>query len=174
MNRTLLSRWSAHLARTLGALLLASAATQAGAMPPVGSLAPDFTLGAMSGNNMRLNEQRGKVLLVNFWATWCGPCRKEIPHLNSLSDKYGPMGFEVLGVNVDDDVRNAEQLAIKLRVKFPVLFDTDKKVSRSYAITSMPSTLLIDRDGKVRFIHRGYADGLERKYDEQVRALLKE
>ena len=121
-----------------------------------------------------LQEQRGQVVLVNFWATWCGPCRQEMPHLNRLYDKYRASGFVLLGVNIDDDPRVAADLAAKLGLRFPVLLDTDKQVSRAYDMSAMPATLLIDRDGRVRHIHRGYRDGVERTYEEQVRSLLKE
>ncbi len=164
-----------HLAaRWLSAAALAAGASAAVAAATVGAAAPDFTLRALDGPNLRLQEQRGKVVLVNFWATWCGPCRKEMPHLNRLADKYRASGLVLLGVNVDDDVRNATDVAAKLGVKFPVLFDTDKKVSRLYDLNSMPSTLVIDRNGRVRFVHRGYQDGYEDQYEKQIRDLLKE
>jgi peroxiredoxin len=156
------------------ALLLGTAASTATAATAVGSPAPDFTLRVLDGPNLRLQEQRGKVVLVNFWATWCGPCRKEMPHLNRIADKYRSSGLVLLGINVDDDVRNAADLAAKLGVKFPVLFDTDKKVSKLYDLNSMPSTLVIDRNGRVRYLHRGYQDGYEDLYDKQIRDLLKE
>ena len=136
--------------------------------------APDFTLRTLDGPNLRLQEQRGRVVLVNFWATWCGPCRQEMPHLNRLYDKYRAAGFTLLGVNIDDDARNAAGLSTKLGLKFPVLLDTDKKVSHLYDLATMPSTVLIDRDGRVRFIHLGYKDGYENTYEKQIRELLKE
>jgi len=135
--------------------------------------APDFTLRAMDGPNMRLQEQRGRVVMINFWATWCGPCRQEMPHLNRLYEKYAPSGFVLMSINVDDDTRNAAEVAAKLGVKFPVLWDTDKKVSRLYDLATMPSTVLIDRDGKVRYVHRGYLNGYEDTYEKQVREMLK-
>jgi peroxiredoxin len=138
------------------------------------SPAPDFTLRTLDGKNLRLGEQRGRVVMVNFWATWCGPCRLEMPHLNRLYDKYRASGFVLLGVNVDEDTRNAAAVANKLGIKFPVLPDTDKRVSKQYDLSAMPSTVLIDRDGKVRHVHRGYRDGVETMYEQQVRALLKE
>ncbi|MBC7954312.1 MAG: TlpA family protein disulfide reductase [Cytophagales bacterium] len=162
------------LVRALFAVLLTTCASLAVAAATVGTAAPDFTLRTLSGPNMRLQEHRGQVVLVNFWATWCGPCRKEMPHLNRIADKYRSSGLVMLGVNVDDDVRNAADVATKLGVKFPVLLDTDKKVSRLYDLNSMPSTLVIDRSGRVRFLHRGYQDGYEDQYDKQIRDLLKE
>ena len=138
------------------------------------SPAPDFTLRAAEGPNVRLGEQRGRVVLVNFWATWCGPCRQEMPHLNRLYEKYRSSGFTLLGVNIDEDPRAAIELARKLGVTFPVLLDTDKKVSRLYDMSAMPATIVIDRDGRVRHLHRGYRDGYEKTYEQQIRDLLKE
>jgi peroxiredoxin len=138
------------------------------------SPAPDFTLRSMDGQNLRLGEQRGRVVMVNFWATWCGPCRQELPHLNRLYEKYRASGFVLFGVNVDEDTRNAAAVASKMGLKFPMLPDADKRVSKQYDLSAMPSTVLIDRDGKVRHVHRGYRDGFETMYDQQIRALLKE
>jgi peroxiredoxin len=135
--------------------------------------APDFTLRTMNGPNMRLAEQRGRVVMVNFWATWCAPCRQEMPHLNRLYEKYRGAGFVLLGVNVDDDTGKAAEVAAKLGVTFPVLLDTEKSVSKLYDVSTMPSTMIIDRDGKVRYVHRGYQVGYEDNYEKQIRELLK-
>jgi peroxiredoxin len=158
--------------RLLLAALLAACAGIASAIST--GPAPDFTLKSLDGPNLRLQEQRGRVVMVNFWATWCGPCRQEMPQLNKLYEKYRGSGFVLLGVNVDDDTRNAASVAGKLGVKFPVLWDTDKAVSKRYDLATMPSTVLIDRDGKVRYVHRGYRDGFEDLYEKQIRELLKE
>ena len=148
------------------------ASTAATAIAPA-TAAPDFTLHAMDGPNLRLKEQRGRVVMVNFWATWCGPCRQEMPQLNRLYEKYKSSGFVLLGVNVDDDTKKAAEVAGKLGVTFPVLLDTDKSVSKLYDLSTMPSTVIIDRDGKVRYVHRGYLTGYEENYEKQIRELLK-
>jgi peroxiredoxin len=135
--------------------------------------APDFSLHAMGGPNMRLQDQRGRVVMVNFWATWCAPCQQEMPHLNRLYQKYRSSGFVLLGVNVDEDSSKAADVAAKLGITFPVLLDADKRVSKLYDLSTMPSTVLIDRDGKVRFVHRGYLAGYEDAYEKQIRELLK-
>ena len=171
MNSTFPIGFARHA--LLGLALAASAGLAVPAVAPAAP-APDFTLRTMNGPNLRLQEQRGQVVLVNFWATWCGPCRQEIPHLNKLYDKYRASGFVLLGVNIDEDAKVAADLAAKLGVKFPVLLDTDKKVSRLYDMSAMPATVVIDRDGRVRYIHRGYRDGYEETYDQQIRGLLKE
>jgi peroxiredoxin len=154
-----------------GALALVAGAARPAIVPS--SNAPDFTLRTMGGPNMRLAEQRGRVVMINFWATWCGPCRQELPELSKLYERYRGSGFVLMGVNVDDDVSNAAAVAAKLGVSFPVLLDTDKRVSKLYDLSTMPSTVLVDRDGKVRYVHRGYLSGYENTYDKQVRELLR-
>ena len=170
-------RFPRSLQRAARALLLATfgaaASMSAQSIAPATG-APDFTLRTMDGHNLRLVEQRGQVVLVNFWATWCGPCRQEMPHLNKLYDKYRASGFVLLGVNVDEDPQLAAGIAAKLGLHFPVLLDTDKKVSKLYALETMPSTVLIDRDGRVKYLHRGYVSGYEDTYDKQIRELLKQ
>jgi peroxiredoxin len=158
----------------LVALSLAAVAVAAPAALAPASVAPDFTLKSAEGRNLRLAEQRGRVVMVNFWATWCGPCKVEMPHLNRLHEKYRSAGFVLLGVNVDDDPKAALALATRLGITFPVLFDSEKAVSKLYALDSMPFTVLIDRDGKVRHLHRGYREGMEALYERQVRELVKE
>ena len=96
-----------------------------------------------------------------------------MPHLNRLYEKYRGAGFVLLGVNVDDDIGKAADVAAKLGVTFPVLLDTEKSVSKLYDVSTMPSTMLIDRDGKVRYVHRGYLAGYEDNYEKQIRELLK-
>jgi len=157
----------------LGAALAACTVVSSPAAVVSGN-APDFTLRTSLGQNLRLQEQRGRVVMVNFWATWCGPCKQEMPHLNRLYEKYRASGFVLLGVNVDEDARNAIGTAAKLGVTFPVLLDADKKVSKLYDLSAMPSTVVIDRDGRVRYLHRGYREGYEDTYDQQIRELLKE
>jgi peroxiredoxin len=156
----------------LAALVASGAAAGAGVTPSAG--APDFTLPRLNGANLRLQEQRGQVVMVNFWATWCGPCRAEMPHLSRLYEKYRASGFTILAVNIDEDPHKAASLASQLGMRFPVLLDTDKKVSRLYDLGTMPSTVLIDREGRVRYVHRGYRDGYEDTYDRQIRELLRE
>jgi peroxiredoxin len=154
------------------ALAIASIAATAAVAPK--AQAPDFTLRQIDGPNLKLGEQRGRVVMVNFWATWCGPCRIEMPHLGKLYDKYRGSGFVLLGVNIDEDPNAARALAGKLGIKFPVLLDTDKKVVGAYDLNAMPATVLIDKDGRVRHLHRGYREGVEATYEQQVRELLKE
>ena len=164
-------RWTVRL---LALATLAVISGAVGAATTAASGAPDFTLPSLDGPNLRLQEQRGQVVMINFWATWCGPCRVEMPHLARLYDKYRGSGFTVLAVNIDEDPYKAASLAKQLGMRFPVLLDKEKKVSRLYDLSTMPSTILVDREGRVRYVHRGYRDGYEETYDRQIRELLRE
>jgi peroxiredoxin len=136
--------------------------------------APDFTLKNLEGNNLRLNEYRGQVVLINFWASWCGPCRQEMPLLDRLHNRYEETGFAVLGVNVEGEVEPAREIVDKTQVTFPILIDDGQKVSEMYNLQAMPSTVVVDRDGVVRYIHHGYKPGDEAKYVEVVKQLIRE
>jgi thiol-disulfide isomerase/thioredoxin len=112
--------------------------------------------------------------MLNFWATWCGPCRQEMPHLEALYQRYSDLGFTLLGVNVEEDSSGADKFLAETPVTFPILFDPKSVVSKKYDVIAMPSTVLIDRTGNMRFIHHGYQPGYENEYQAQIRALLRE
>ncbi len=136
--------------------------------------APDFTLKSRSGENIKLSELRGQVVMLNFWASWCGPCRQEMPLLEQIYRRYQPLGFTLLGINVDEDPQAAEALLKEIPVSFPVLFDSRNQVSEEYGLVAMPSTLMVDRDGQMRFVHLGYQPGFEDDYERQIKALIRE
>ena len=136
--------------------------------------AANFTLKSASGENIRLSEYRGQVVLINFWASWCGPCRQEFPHLDALHQKYEALGFTVFGVNVEQDRDTADKVLRDIPVTFPILFDEQNQVSELYDVTAMPMTVLVDRNGEIRFMHKGYKPGYEAQYEQQIRALVKE
>lgn len=140
----------------------------------LGETAPDFTLKNMVGDNVRLEEHRGDVLLVNFWASWCGPCRQEMPILERIHNRYENAGFKVLGVNVDKKEDKARKIAERSGVTFPLLLDTQQQVSEQYGLEGMPYTVLIDRDGNIRYIHTGYKPGDEQQYINKLKTLLRE
>ena len=158
----------------LGLVFSVFAATSLASSGLTGQTAPDFALKSSSGDNLRLSEYRGDVVMVNFWATWCGPCRQEMPILDELYSRYQRVGFSLLGVNIDDNSSKAMNMVNELGVSFPVLFDSRKEVSELYDVDAMPVTLLIDREGTVRYVHQGYKPGYEDKYLEQIRSLLRE
>ena len=137
--------------------------------------APDFTLKAVQdGKEYSLSQFKGKVVLINFFTFFCGPCRQEMPVLEQLYKKYKAAGFTLLGVNVEPKSADAEGFLKSTPVSFPILFDPDSKVSKLYEVSGMPSTVILDRTGKVRFIHHGYKPGEESEYLDQIRSLLRE
>lgn len=136
--------------------------------------APDFTLKSNQNENIRLKDLRGQVVMLNFWASWCGPCRQEMPLLDELYTRYRPAGFTLLGVNVDADITAAEKLLQDIPVSFPVVYDTQSKVSETYGVDAMPTTIFIDRDGKLRYLHRGYKAGDENEYRKIIKELIRE
>ena len=137
--------------------------------------APAFKLSARGGKTIDLSQFKGQVVMINFWATWCGPCRQEMPLLEDIYKKYKPMGFTMLGVNVEPDSKSAEDwLAKQKPVTFPIAFDVDSKVSKLYKVAGMPSTVFVDRKGNVRIMHKGYKPGDENFYLTQIRSMLKE
>jgi peroxiredoxin len=136
--------------------------------------ASDFTLKSLSGNNIKLSEQRGRVVVLNFWATWCSPCKKELPYFNELYGKYRDVGLEILGVNIDKTQGAAMKMSRSLGITFPVLPDPLGKISGLYNIRSMPTTYVIAKDGTIRDIYWGFDPNDTARYENKIRSLLKE
>jgi len=166
-------RWSAAISALLLLTLAGLGPGFAAAQSP-GTQAPDFVLKALSGENIRLSEYRGDVVLLSFWATWCGDCRAQLIGFNDMYDRYREAGLALFAVSMDGDRGGAEDAAEALRVRFPVLFDAAGEVGRLYAVRSMPATVLIDREGIVRDVAEGYQRGTQAEYLDRVRALLRE
>ena len=141
---------------------------------PTGGPAPAFTLVSRAGQDVSLAQYKGQVVMLNFWASWCGPCRQEMPLLESIYRKYGKMGFTMIGVNVEPDSNAANEWLKATPVSFPILYDRDSKVSKLYDVAGMPSTVIIDRSGKLRVLHRGYKPGDENEYLDSIRTLIRE
>ncbi|MFK7794317.1 MAG: TlpA family protein disulfide reductase [Gammaproteobacteria bacterium] len=154
-----------------GFLCLISMSVLVASSDLLGKTAPDFTLKSDQGDNRKLSEYRGKVVLINFWASWCGPCQQELPKLSELRGLHDEYDFELLAVNIDEEPEKALKLAKKLAIDFPILFDDLKQVSKLYDIDAMPMTILIDRNGEVRYIHRGYKESYLSLYQQQIKQL---
>jgi peroxiredoxin len=138
-----------------------SPAADLGSAVRVGSPAPDFTLFSLAGPPMSLHEQQGKVVLVNFWTTWCPPCREEMPALQRAYENLADEGLMVLGVNWTqvDNLADVEAFVAELGLTFPILLDSDGVVSEDlYQVLGLPTSVLIGRDGTVRAIRIGILD----------------
>ena len=156
------------------AVLLVATGVSAHAAAPAPQPAPDFSLPARDGGDLRLSSLKGQVVMINFWATWCGPCRQEMPLLEQIQAKYEPLGFTLLGVNVEPDSAAATAWLKGVPVSFPILFDTQNAVAERFGVMGMPSSVFVDREGRVRHVHRGYKPGDEAQYADLIRALVKE
>ncbi len=119
--------------------------------------APDFTLERLDGGSVRLWELRGKVVLLNFWATWCEPCRREMPLLAEIYRMYHPQGVEVLGVNLtsQDDLAEVRRFVAAFDLPFPILLDHNGRVERAYGLFGVPTTVFIDREGIIQRVVMG-------------------
>jgi peroxiredoxin len=126
--------------------------------PKIGLKAPDFSLPDREGKTVRLSDLRGKVVVINFWASWCLPCRAEMPDLQEVSEKYLDEGLVVLGVNTTYVDKRADALAFidELKLTFPILFDESGDVGEdNYSVISLPTSYWIDRSGTIQVIHVG-------------------
>ena len=137
----------------------------------VGQMAPDFTLPAVAGGNVRLSEHRGEVVLLTFWSSRCAVCAAQLAALGDLQSTYRSAGLVTLAVSVDDDMKSATQFAKSHPARFPLLLDRFKGVGRAYKIELLPTTVLIDRRGRVRYLLPDY-HGTDNSYVAQLRTLL--
>ena len=154
------------------ALLLAAGA--AAAIEP-GERAPDLSLPALRDvAPVALGSFRGRVTYVDFWASWCVPCRESMPLLDSLYKRHRDAGFAVLGVNKDVTVADAERFLTRVKVTFPLAADAKDAAARAFDVKAMPSGYLIDRKGVVRKVHRGFTTETAASLESEITALLKE
>ena len=141
---------------------------------PLKTPAADFTLKSNTGENIRLEELAGQVIFINFWASWCGPCRKELPELEELYLRYKDLGFIILAISNDNDIEKARKFFEPLNLSYPILFDNKQNVSGLYRVKAMPSSFLVDREGFIRYQHKGFKKKFISIYDEEIRELVKE
>lgn len=138
----------------------------------IGARAPEIGLRDLDGNSITIGGLRGKVVLVDFWASWCEPCADEMPVLERLYQQYRGQGFTIVGVSQDRDVANVRQFLSRHRVSFPIAHDGAHQVAGRYSPPRMPSSYLIDRNGVVRFVHEGYRAGDAQVLEREIRGLL--
>jgi cytochrome c biogenesis protein CcmG, thiol:disulfide interchange protein DsbE len=166
---------AARVARMAPAALLLAAAVLAApvalAAPAAGAPAPAFDLPGDTGR-ISLDAYKGKLVYVDFWASWCGPCRKSFPWMNSLQQRYGAHGLHVVAVNVDAKRDDAAAFLAKVPAAFTIAYDQAGATPRAYGIKGMPSSALVGRDGKLLWLHSGFNEADQAVLDAQIKAAL--
>jgi thiol-disulfide isomerase/thioredoxin len=156
----------------LGLLLLAAAPAVA---LEEGDKAPSFSArGLLGGDNVTLAAYRGKVVYLDFWASWCGPCAKALPELDKLRREFPEGSFQVLAINVDRDQDKAKKFLSQHPVGYPSAADPEGQLPKTFEIETMPTSFLIDANGVIRYVHRGFRAGDIDEIRERIRQLLEE
>lgn len=168
MSRSIRNAGLGAAAVVASAALLATSALALEA----GERAPEIGLRDLNGREVTMASLRGKVVLVDFWASWCEPCAQEMPVLERLYTQYRGQGFTVVGVSIDRDVANARTFLGRHRVSFPIVHDGGQQVAGRYRPPRMPSSYIIDRSGVVRHVHGGFRASDAPVYEREIRALL--
>lgn len=163
---------SVSTARHVLASLACVLACQATHALEKGEPAPPLTVTAQKGGQLNLADFKGKVVYLDFWASWCGPCKQSFPFMNEMQAKYGAKGFQVVGVNLDPKREDADGFLAKVPATFVIGYDPKGESPKRYAITGMPTSLLIGADGKVREVHSGYHDDQRKDIEAAIVAAL--
>lgn len=137
---------------TLGPVMTVPTRPAASDIPKVGAIAPDFTLPDLNGDQVSLDDYRGKVVLLNFWATWCPPCQQEIPMFVEVYEELKDEDFVILAVSIGEGKEKVSNFVSEKGMTFPVLLDLDKNVGRRYLVRAIPTSIVVDRDGVVQRI----------------------
>jgi thiol-disulfide isomerase/thioredoxin len=138
----------------------------------VGQPAPALSLPAADGRTVSLDQLKGKVVYVDFWASWCGPCRRSFPWMAEMQRKYGPSGFEVVAVNVDRKRADAERFLDSTPASFTVVYDSAGAAPGAWSVKAMPSSFVVDANGNVAFVENGFRDEDAAERERRIRALL--
>lgn len=138
------------------------------------SAAPEFSLPTQSNSSISLSELQGKTILVNFWASWCKPCQKEIPELIKIHNKYKNQGLELIGINIDQEKQNAVSLIEKFNINYTVAFDPNMTAINKYKAVGMPCSFIIDRNGIIREIVYGFSESKKQLIESKITRLLME
>jgi peroxiredoxin len=127
----------------------------------VGKPAPEFTLKDIAGREITLASLRGKPVLLDFWATWCEPCRESMPHIQGLYDQFKEKGLMVLGIDINESAEEARKYFVDQKYSFASLLGSGSDVTKNYGAESIPRVVLIDKDGVVRYVHSGWGAGMD-------------
>jgi peroxiredoxin len=140
----------------------------------VGSSAPDFSLSDLAGKPVSLQQFKGKVILLDFWAPWCDQCRAELPKLDDLYKQHGKDGFEIIGIGIDTSESQVTEFLQKIPITFTILIDKKNNVRKAYHFRTLPTTFIIGRDGVIRYVHLGFGNEYLQIYEKEIAELLKQ
>jgi thiol-disulfide isomerase/thioredoxin len=153
------------------AALLASSALALGS----GDVAPGFKLAKLDGSGeLKLGDLRGKVVFIDFWASWCAPCQKSMPLFDAMAKEFPADRFQLIGVNVDKDLGAAKKALAKRPVSYPIVSDSSGSLPGRYGVETMPMAYLVDGDGAIRYVHKGFREGDIEKLKGHIQKLLAE
>lgn len=159
------------LMKTLSILMLATTATISVHAVEVGQLAPELELPG-DGQNIKISKIPGKVIYLDFWASWCGPCRQSFPWMNAMQEKHKGQDFQVIGVNLDASSEDAQKFLAKVPAKFTVAYDAKGVSPRLYGVKGMPTSFLIGKDGKVIYQHVGFNNESREMLEQAIQAAI--
>ena len=131
-----------------------------------------FSSAHAASSDLNLDAYKGKVVYIDFWATWCGPCKQSFPWMKAMHEKYNKEGLVILAVNVDQEKKKADDFLKEFTPDFPVIFDSTGTLATQFKVQTMPSSYMLDREGKPRFRHLGFHDGKRNVYEKEIRDLL--
>lgn len=140
----------------------------------VGQMAPDFELQGQNGTTVKLSSYKGKTVYLDFWASWCGPCKQSFPWMNEMQSRYGAKKFQVVGVNVDQKTDDAKAFLKENNANFDIVFDSTGKIPKTFQIKGMPTSMLIGADGKVLSIHTGFKPEQKPELEKQIKDAMKD
>jgi thiol-disulfide isomerase/thioredoxin len=170
MKRVLTIRWLA-----LGALAIAALLASSALALKTGDAAPGFKLARLDGSGeLKLADLHGKVVFLDFWASWCAPCQKSMPLFDAMAKEFPADRFALVGVNVDTDPAVAKKVLGKRPVSYTIVSDPSGSLPGRYGVETMPMAYLLDGDGAVRYVHKGFRDGDIEKLREHIKKLLAE
>lgn len=135
--------------------------------------APDFTVN-FTDLSKKISQLKGQVVYVDFWASWCKPCRKSFPWMNQMQQKHAAQGFQVIAVNLDTEPQLANRFLTSVNANFPIVYDPQGQIASRYQLIGMPSSYLIDKKGQIRFSHQGFFAKNQHKYESEITSLLNE
>lgn len=169
-KRAMAIRWLA-----VGVVALAGLVVGAALAVDRGDVAPGFKLARLgAAGELNLGDLRGKVVMIDFWASWCAPCQKSMPQFDALAKEFPADRFELVGVNVDSDIDAAKKVLSKRPVAYTIVSDPSGSLPGRYGVETMPMAYLVDADGAIRHVHKGFREGDTDKLREQIQKLLAE